>query len=152
MKESCNHDIEEISSGGSDSNPLPVCKKCGKIIIITEKENWEELDELFAEYNISSEPPFEFRDKVKSFIKKLLEEKEREVYYLGITAEGKRELQREARQSLKEEIEEIIKLNKENWALGLTYMADANLDNPFKTAKGHLDIILKDFTVKLSEL
>lgn len=44
-------------------------------------------------------------------------------------------------QSMKDKIKEIIRQNRDNWALSLTYMADEKLDNQFETAKGHLDLI-----------
>lgn len=61
----------------------------------------------------------------------------------------------EALSDQKKEIREYLKKKEDDWALGLTYLADEKLDDQFKTAKGHLKIILDDlikFLDKLKEI
>ena len=49
--EKCNHEIEEVKSGGSDSNPLPVCKKCDSIILKATAYDPETLEaEVYHDY------------------------------------------------------------------------------------------------------
>lgn len=41
-----------------------------------------------------------------------------------------------------ENLKSFIQKHREEWAMGLTYMADRDLDDPYKTTSAHLDIIL----------
>jgi len=42
--------------------------------------------------------------------------------------------------------------NKEKWTLGLTYMADKELENQYKTSEEHLNIILNEIKLFLNNL
>lgn len=52
--------------------------------------------------------------------------------------------QKDIREDERKKLKGFIAKKKEDWALGLTYMADKSLDNQFKTAEAHLDVILSD--------
>ena len=56
-----------------------------------------------------------------------------------------------SQQKVVDEIVKYIESKKENWALGLTYMADEKLDAPFETAEAHLDVIIQDLLNFLKE-
>ena len=51
-EQECNHEIEIIRSGGSDANPLPCCKICNAIVVMTTNgrlsEKWWEEDFIEA--------------------------------------------------------------------------------------------------------
>ena len=62
------------------------------------------------------------------------------------------QLKEMARKEVIDELKEIIKQNRENWSLGLTYMADDRFENQFEVAKKHLDIIFADLIFYIEKI
>lgn len=70
-KTNCQHEVELIFSGGSDTNPLPVCKKCGAIIYSSDKTNWE-LDMHLKIMRYNENPSSQTREAIVDEFKGIL--------------------------------------------------------------------------------
>lgn len=109
-----------------------------------EEEFKEEFGGLLCPYH--GEMHLAGWEKIKSFISKILSQKEKE-----IEEEWHRKGWLNGRKATLQEIIGYLKSKREDWALSLTYMADEKLDNQFETAKGHLDLILDELCSHLKD-